>query len=152
MAHQQFCFPLLTFLHAIWYAVMFHYTNDLNRREREYIPAVVKIVYLPLKCVCCCNVIELSYVPDPIPLFNKIVSHYPVSAIWCGIIAVLRKKTKKQSMFFYEGLEGHAKQPTNTLMCCLLPWRLGTWTLLVRSSILVICLGSNHYGHILAVI
>lgn len=52
-------------------------------------------------------------------------------------------------MFFYEGLEGHAKQPTNTLMCCLLPWRLGTWTLLVRSSILVICLGSNHYGHIL---
>lgn len=41
---------------------MFHYTNDLNRREREYIPAVVKIAYLPLKCVCCCNVIELSYV------------------------------------------------------------------------------------------
>lgn len=105
MAHQQFCFPLLTFLHAIWYAVMFHYTNDLNRREREYIPAVVKIVYLPLNVFAAAML--LNWVMSKqvgiciqIPLFNKIVSHYPVSAIWCGVIAVLRKKTKKQSMFF----------------------------------------------------
>lgn len=41
---------------------MFYYINDLNRREREYNLVVVKIVYLLLKCVCCCNVIELSYV------------------------------------------------------------------------------------------
>lgn len=113
MAHQQFCFQLLTFLHAICYAVMFHYTNDLNRREREYIPAVVKTVCL-LHWNMFAAAMLLYWVMSqpvgiciPIPLFNKIVSHYPVSAIWCGIIAVLRKKLKSNQSF-YKGLESHA--------------------------------------------